>query len=194
MKLSSQWKILNRDQRHAWNAWAKSNPVLLDNGSFRRVSGHKAMTMVLRNRTVTGEAASPAVVPAAAAWLDGSLSLRDAGPYTRNAGYVGFRVEAALSAGTKWFVWATPPLDGGEVNPWRHLKFVKCLTLGVLAYDDVIPTFGADYLAVNGDWRGPGVDGVWPADKFIWFRLHHYANGQLSPGVMMPHNIIAEEL
>ena len=32
---------------------------------------------------------------------------------------------------------------------------------------------------------GPGADGAWPADKFIWFRLHQYANGQLGPGAMM---------
>ena len=70
MKLSTQWKPLNRDQRLAWNAWAKSNNVLLDDGSFRRVSGHKAMTMVLRNRALAGDAVNPGNPPAAAAWLD----------------------------------------------------------------------------------------------------------------------------
>ena len=46
MKLSNLWKSLTRDQRRAWSAWAKTNPVLLDDGSVRRVSGHKAMTMI----------------------------------------------------------------------------------------------------------------------------------------------------
>src|SRR5262245_52815811 len=50
MKLNTQWKTLTRDQRRAWNAWAKSNKVQLDDRSLRYVSGHKAMTIVLRNR------------------------------------------------------------------------------------------------------------------------------------------------
>ena len=108
MKLSTQWKTLTRDQRRVWNAWAKSNPVLLDDGSLRRVSEAHA-----------------------------------------------------------------------------QLRFVKCLSLGVLNVDDLVSTFGTDYAAVHGSWDGPGADGAWPADKFIWFRLHQYANGQLGPGAMM---------
>jgi len=50
MKASNLWRTLTRDQRRAWNAWAKNNEVLLDDGNVRRVSGRKAMTMVLRNR------------------------------------------------------------------------------------------------------------------------------------------------
>ena len=49
MKLSNLWKTLTRDQRRAWNTWAKNNKVLMDDGNVRRVSGHKAMTMVLRS-------------------------------------------------------------------------------------------------------------------------------------------------
>ena len=93
MKLSNLWKTLTRDQRRAWNAWARSNKVLLDDGSLRFVSGHKAMTMVLRQRAAAGDLANPAIVPAAFAWNNGALSLRDAGPWTVNLGFIGFRVE-----------------------------------------------------------------------------------------------------
>jgi len=127
MKTASQWKTLTQTQRRAWNAWAKSNKVLLDDGNTRFVSGRKAMTMVLRNRTVAGQALDPTVVPAAFAWQVGVLSLRDAGPWTVNMGYIGFRVEQILAAGTKWFVWATPPLDSDAPNPQAQMRFITCL-------------------------------------------------------------------
>ena len=109
MKISSEWKKLTQTQRRSWNAWARSNTVLLDDGNVRRVSGRKAMTMILRNRATAGDAANPTVVPAAFAWNAGALSLRDAGPWTVNLGFIGFRAEQILGAGTKWFVWATTP-------------------------------------------------------------------------------------
>ena len=192
MKLSNAWKTLTRDQRRGWNAWAKSNKVLMDDGNVRRVSGHKAMTMVLRNRSVAGEAANAATVPAAFAWLNGALSLRDAGPFTENAGYVGFRVEQNLGAGTKWFVWATPPLAGDVADAQRQLRFVKCMALGAQNINDLLATIGADYQAVNGSWDGPGEEGAWPVDMFIWFRLHQYANGQLGPAVGLKGRIVVE--
>lgn len=181
MKLSNLWKSLTRDQRRAWNAWAKSNKVLLDDGNVRRVSGHKAMTMVLRNRTVAGQALDPSVVPAAFAWNTGALSLRDAGPWTVNLGFIGFRVESALPLATKWFVWATPPLDGNTPNPQAQMRFITCLTLGALAANSLTPDLGPSYLPVCGSWDGPGLDGEWPTDKFIWLRVQQYANGQLGP-------------
>jgi hypothetical protein len=192
MKLSTQWKTLTRDQRRAWNAWAKNNAVLLDDGSLRRVSGHKAMTMVLRNRAVAGEAANPTVVPAATAWLNGALTLNDAGPFTENAGFVGFRAGQEIAVATKWFVWATPPVEASESDPHRLLRFVKCLALDAMAFEDLTPSFGGDYQAVLGPWDGPGEEGEWPTDHFIWFRVHQYANGQLGPGVMMKGRIQIE--
>jgi hypothetical protein len=185
MKTASQWKTLTRDQRRAWNAWAKDNPVLLDDGTVRRVSGRKAMTIVLRNRAIAGEAANPTTVPAAVAWLNNAFSLQDAGPYTDNAGYIGFRAEQNIPDGTKWFVWATPPVAGDETNPHRLLRFVKCYAPGEVPQEDLSPDFGPDYLPVWGSWDGPGLNGLWPTDHFIWFRVHQYANGQLSPGLMM---------
>ena len=192
MKTASQWKTLTRVQRLAWNAWAKSNKVLLDDGSLRRVSGRKAMTIVLRNRALAGDAANPTTVPAAVTWLNNALSLRDAGPFTENLGFVGFRAEQVLAAGLKWFVWATPPVDGSEIDPHRRLRFVKCLTPGALAYDDLTPTLGPDYQAVCGSWDGPGLEGLWPVDTLIWFRVHQYGNGQLGPAVMMKGRIQVE--
>lgn len=200
MKVSNLWRTLTREQRRTWNAWARDNKVLLDDGSVRRVSGRKAMTMVLRNRAIAGEAANPAVVPAAAEWLDGALSTRDAGPWTVGVGYVGLRADQDIPAGTKWFLWATPPLEASVANPRPLLRFMKFMTLDVMAVDDVTPNLGGDYEAVNGTWRGPGLvildedtglplvpeqrttEGEWPTTHFVWFRLHQYANGQLSPG------------
>lgn len=192
MKLSNLWKTLTRDQRRAWNAWAKSNKVLLDDGSLRFVSGHKAMTIILRQRAAASDPANPTIVPASFAWNNGALSLRDAGPFTVNVGYVGFRVEQILAAGTKWFVWATPPLDGNTPNPQAQLRFVKCMNLGALAVNDLTPDLGPSYLPVCGAWDGPGLDGAWPADKFMWLRVQQYANGQLGPSVTFKGRIQVE--
>ena len=185
MKAAKEWRTLTQTQRRAWNAWAKDNKVLLDDGNVRRVSGRKAMTMVLRNRASAGETADAAVVPAAATWLDGALSVDNAGPFTENAGYVGFRVAVALTEATKWFVWASPPVNDTELSPQRRLRFVKCMSLGVLAQGDVTPNIGPDYGAVCGSWDGPGEGGAWPVNTYVWFRVHQFANGQLSPGVVL---------
>ena len=192
MKLSKLWKPLTRDQKQAWRAWARNNQVLLADGSFRRVSGHKAMTRVMHNRALAGEAANPGVLPVAVAWLDGALDVTDSGPFTTNAGFVGFRVQQNLATSTKWFVWATPPVDANEMKPHQRLRFVTCMTLGALSYDDLVPDIGPDYEPVCGSWDGPGLDGAWPEDRFIWFRVHHYANGLLSPGVMLKGWITVE--
>ena len=66
------------------------------------------------------------------------------------------------------------------------------LSLGALAFDAVTPSFGSDYLAVLGSWDGPDEDGAWPTEKFVWFRLHQYFEGQLGPGVMMRGRIDVE--
>jgi hypothetical protein len=186
MKVSNLWRTLTRDRRRAWNAWAKDNKVLLDDGSVRRVSGRKAMTMVLRNRAIAGEAANPTVVPAAANWLDGALSLRDAGPFTENDGYIGFRCDQELPAGTKWFVWASALVLMTDEQPLTTLRFVTVMNLGAMAVEDVVPSIGGAYLAVHGDWHPPNDPPQnpphWDPPRRIWFRLHHYSNGALSPG------------
>ena len=192
MKLSKQWKTLTRDQKRAWMSWAKNNRLIVEDGNLRRVSGHKAFTMVLNNRALAGEAANPTVVPAAVTWLNGALSLYDAGPFTVNNGYVGFRVMQDLLSATKWFVWATPPVNDTELNPQRRLRFVKCMALGISALDDLVPDIGPDYQPVCGSWDGPGEEGEWPVDTFIWFRVHHYVEGQLSPGVTLKGRIQVE--
>ncbi len=192
MKASSEWKKLTKTQRRVWSAWAKNNPVLLDDGSVRRVSGRKAMTMVLRNRAIAGDAANPGVLPGEVTWSDGGLSLRDAGPFTTNAGFVGFRAEDNFPPGVKWFVWATAPVGAAEANAHRLLRFITVMTPSTLVVDDLTPSIGAAYSAVHGSWDGPGEDGEWPVDTFIWFRVHHYVEGQLSPGVIMQGRIQVE--
>jgi hypothetical protein len=196
MKTSSLWKSLTRDQRRAWNAWAKNNPALLDDGTVRRVSGRKAMTLVVRNRIKAGEAANPTAIPAAPNWMAGQVfSLRDAGPYTVNGGYLGFRCEQPVPAGTKWFVWATWPVNEGNLNAsglHSLLRFVKVLAPGAMGFDDMVPTMGPEYVAVNGSWVGPGYDGAWFSDKYVWFRVHQYVDGQLGPGLTMRGQIQVE--
>ncbi len=193
MKLATQWKNLTRDQRLAWNAWAKSNLVLLDDGSFRRVSGHKAMTMVLRNRTLAGDSLRPANPPAAAAWKDGALSLRDAGPFTENAGYIGFRCDTALTAASKWFVWGTAPVLANDQKPLASLKFISVLAVGVLAVNDITGSVGNAYLPIQGDWHPPfnpnQATPAWEPSRRMWLRLHHYVDGQLSPGRVLSGQI-----
>ena len=112
MKLSNLWKTLTRDQRRAWNAWAKSNKVVLDDGTIRRVSGHKAMTMVMRNRFVADEDRDETQIPWPTTWRLGAVSLRDCGPWTGSGapGDMRLRVEETTAVRTDWFVWATAPV------------------------------------------------------------------------------------
>ena len=189
MNLSKQWKSLTRDQKRTWVTWAKSNRVMLDAGNLRRVSGHKAFTVVLNNRALAGDAASPTVLPGATTWLDGALTILEAGPYTQQGGYIGFRLAQVLASATKWFVWATPPVTGAEVQPHPDFRFVKMLSLPAIGLGVAVPGFGAEYFAVHGSWSGPGAEGAWPTDHFIFFRVHHYAGGQLSPGVVLKGKI-----
>ena len=197
MKLSNLWKTLTRDQRRAWKAWAKNNPVLLDNGDVRLVSAHKAMTMVLRNRALAGEATNPTHVPDPTVWLDGALSTRDAGPWTENAGYIGFRADQDIAPNTKWFVWATPPVLTTEENPLPALKFITVINQAPMLTDEVTVSIGGDYLPIQGDWHPPFNPDVntqaWDPPRQIWFRLHQYVDGQLSPGRIMS-GFIAQEL
>lgn len=184
MKAVSEWKGLTKTQRRTWSAWAKNHPVLLDDGTVRRVGGRKAMSMAVRNRIAAGEAANPTVLPAEITWLDGALTLNDAGPFTTNAGFIGFRATQNLNAGTKWFVWATPPLPEATQVPLPSLRFVTCLAPGAVAQDDLVG-MNAQYLAVNGSWDGPDLDGAWPDPMCVWFRVNQYHEGYLSPGVTM---------
>jgi hypothetical protein len=83
-------------------------------------------------------------------------------------------------------------LTATETHPHRWLGFVKSLALGALANDAPTASFADDYRAVNGSFNGPGQDGEWPEDHFVWFRLHQYANGQLGPGVVLKGRIQVE--
>jgi hypothetical protein len=193
MKLSTLWNTLNRDQRRAWIGWAKNNPMLLDNGNPRHVSGHKAMTLVLRNRALAGEVLNPALLPAAAAWLDGSLSTSGAGPWTAGPGYIGFRCVTAIPVAAKWFLWASAPVLATEPKPLATLEFISVFSTGTMAVNAVTPSLGAAYLPVQGDWHPPvnpaQTTPHWDPPRKMWFRLHHYANGQLSPGVILSGEI-----
>ena len=185
------WKILTRDQRAAWQRWSKDHALVLDTGVLRRLCASRAFARVLALRLATGAAANPTVLPAAPSWLSVALSARDTGPFT-STGSAAFRVEAALSSATKWFVWATRPVPATEQNPLRLLRFVSCLSLGVLAQNDVTPSFASAYRSVLGSFDGPGEEGQWDPDHFVWYRVHQYLDGQLSPGSIFQGRIEVE--
>ncbi len=185
MKWNRQWKQLTRDQKAAWKTWARNNPVRLENGFVRRVSGEKAFTIVLNNRSIAGEAANPTVVPAAVTWLNNVLSLNDAGPFTSGSGHVGFRAGEDITAPSKWFVWAAPPRGGDDPTPLRKLRFIKCLSVPALAVDELGPNFVNDYTAVNGSLNDPVDGGEWYEERYVWFQIRQYANGQLAPAQTM---------
>lgn len=193
-KLSKQWKALTRDQKKVWRVWAKNNRVLLDAGNTRRVSGHKAMTIVLNNRATAGEPVNAGALPTPISWLSGVLSTRDAGPYTENAGYIGFRADQNIVTPTQWRVWATKPVPVNDPAPLASLRFIKHFSMGPMAVDDIVqPGLGPEYIAVHGSWDGPGADGDWsPAEMYVWFRLHQYHAGQLGPGVILKGRIAVE--
>ena len=179
--LSASWKSLTRDQRAAWNVWAKNHPMILDTGATRRLPASKAFTRVLSLRAASGAAENPTVLPTTPTWLSGALSARDTGPFTHPPGSACFRVEVALSSATKWFVWATPPVLATEQNPLPLLRFVTCLSLGVLAQNAITPSFATAYRSVLGSFDGPGVEGQWDPYHYVWFRVHQYLDGQLGP-------------
>jgi hypothetical protein len=107
-----------------------------------------------------------------AAWLDAAFSVRDAGATTQGAGYIGFRVEQNIPAGTKWFVWGTKLVLADEATPLAKLQFLGVMAPGALSAangGDVSPNLGAQFLAVHGDWHpgnihfdGERVSGVLP--------------------------------
>jgi hypothetical protein len=193
-KLSKQWKTLTRDQKKTWRDWARSNRMTLESGAVRRVSGHKALTIVLSNRAVAGEAVNASTLPTSINWLSGALSTRDAGPYTENAGYVGFRADQNIAVATQWRVWATKPVPVNDPAPLASLRFIKHFSMGPMVVDDIVqPSLGPEYIAVHGSWDGPGNDGDWsPAEMYVWFRLHQYHGGHLGPGVILKGRIAVE--
>ena len=194
MKMNATWKTLTRDQKKSWSTWAKNNAVLLPDGQCKVVAARKAFTIVLQQRGTAGVALTPTVVPAAFTWLTGQFSLRDNGPFTSSTGYVGLRCEANLLAGTKWFVWATPPVLADEGEPRRMFRLVKVLSPGAMAENDVTANLATEYRAVCGEFNGPGADGAWDEgdEHYVWFRICQYANGQLGPATVARAMIVVE--
>lgn len=193
MKTSTQWQTLSRDQKQAWQQWAKNNPVFLDSGELRRVSAPKAFTIILTNRALAGAAANKGTPPTAVMWLSGALSTESAGPFTDNEGYMGFRATDDLPQPTKWFVWASRPVAADETAPLATLQFIKFLPLDPMAVDDPTLGFQADYRTVHGSFNGPGENGDWGEDeRYIWFRVQQYHEGQLGPALILKGRIQVE--
>ena len=196
MKLSNLWKSLSRDQRRAWNVWARSNKLVLDDGNQRRVNGHKAMTLVMRNRFIADEDRDETQIPLPTTWRPAAVSVRDCGPWTGSGapGDMRLRVEETTAVRTDWFVWATAPvlLAGSGVRlAYRFLREVNVME-GQLA-GQTTENFAADYVRVWGSFFGPGPAGTWPEDRYIYFRVHQHFDGQLGPALGF-RGLIAEEL
>ncbi len=190
IQLKEQWKSLNEEERKLWTEWAKSNEILLPSDALGRVNAQKAFEIILNNRFTAGEVLKAALPPEKTEWFSEALSLRDAGPFTENAGYMGLRADRPITASTKWFVCATPLLSEYDVYPEGQFNFIKLLSLGKMEFDDLTPDFAPDYRAVFGSFNSPGGDGQWwNPPKFIWFKIYEYNDGQLSPGVMLKGRI-----
>ena len=103
-----------------------------------------------------------------------------------------FRAALDIVGPAKWFVWATPPLPGTESDPLRWLRFVTCLAVGTIASDALTDNFATEYRAVLGTFNGPGAEGAWPEDHFVWFAVHQCNRGQLGPGQVLKGQIQVE--
>ena len=64
--------------------------------------------------------------------------------------------------------------------------------MAVIATDELTDNFAPDYRLVNGSFNGPGENGAWPTDHFVWFRVHQYGNGQLGTGAVLKGQIQVE--
>jgi hypothetical protein len=181
------WMRLSKSLRADWNEWARANEILVRVGRVnepRHVSGRVAFETVERNRALAGDVQTLGKLPVVGTFLDGKLSNIDCGPYTNGIGYIGFRTVEALGAPTKWFVWATAPVEHADSRCFQTLAFIKVLTLGALEAESLIAPINDDYEAVHGEWRPPGYGqgAIWDPLRVIRFRLHHYLDGVLSPG------------
>ena len=192
MDTSKLWKTLNDDEQRAWRVWAKNNAVITDAGEPARVNAFGAFETVLKRRAVAGEPLNEKTPPDETRWIGAALSIRDAGPFTTGQGYFGFRAETNIATPTCWFVWATPPVDESETDPERLLQFVTHFHATPMETDEVTENLGPTYREVLGSWAGPGEEGAWPAEKFIWVRLHEYIDGQLGPAILLRGRIQVE--
>jgi hypothetical protein len=122
------------------------------------------------------------------------------GRLVKAVAYIGFRPEQDLAAGTKWFVWASAMALLDDPQPLATMRFLGVLAPPALstAAHDVTPSMGTNYMQLHGDWRpvfDPELDTIyaqWHPPRKIWFRLHHYVDGALSPGVILGGTIIPE--
>jgi hypothetical protein len=51
--------------------------------------------------------------------------------------------------------------------------------------DGLTPNFVSDYQAVNGSLNDPVDGGEWTEERYVWFQIRHYVNGQLGPAQTM---------
>lgn len=201
-ELSVAWKSMTSKEKKSWKDWAKANCIYVETDTECRIVGaRKAFGAVMKNRFLAGDSLRATTTPIHVDWASqhsGALSIRDAGPFTENEGYVGFRADRELVDSTKWLVWATPPLDKSVALSQKKLKLVKQLqflasfSIGPIGYDDIIPSLGSKYQKVIGPFDGPGSDGAWPDETHIWFRLQQYVDGQLGPAQILDGRIQVE--
>ena len=128
MKLIKQWKSFTRDQKAAWNKWAKVNRVVLPNWNVDYVTGHKACTLIAANRALFGWTYPITQTPDGYTPLLPTPFLNnvDCGAYTSGAGTLVLRTAVMLNAEeSNFLVWATPPVTADVVNPAPLFRFCK---------------------------------------------------------------------
>ena len=196
MRLTKQWKTFTRDQKAAWNKWAKVNRVVLPDGNVDFVSGRKACTLINANRALFGWNFPAAQTPEGYAPLLPTpfLTNVDCGAYTTGAGELVLRSLVQLNAEeSNFLVWATPPVTGDVIDPGPLFRFCKAFALmDDVLVDTFIPNFASDYRAKVGSFNGPGLEGLWDTPHFIWFRIHECYAGQLGPATVFRTGIYVD--
>ena len=196
MRLLKEWKGLTRNQKIAWNSWAKRNRVMLPNGLLDFVSGHKACTIITGYRALFGWTYPITQTPDGYTPLLPTPFLNnvDCGAYTTGAGQLVLRTAVQLNAEeSNFLVWATPPVTADVVNPSPLFRFCKAFA----PQDDIlvntfIPNFATDYRAKVGSFNGPGLEGLWDTPHYIWFRIHECYAGQLGPATVFRAGIYVD--
>ncbi len=196
MKLLKEWKGLTRNQKIAWNKWAKINRVMQPNGLLDYVSGHKACTIIAGYRALFGWTFPIAQTPEGYTPLLPTPFLNnvDCGAYTTGAGQLVLRTAVLLHAEeSNFLVWATPPVTADVVNPSPLFRFCKAFAPDVdIPVNTFIPNFAAAYRAKVGSFNGPGLEGLWDTPHYIWFRIHECYCGQLGPATVFRAGIYVD--
>lgn len=106
-----------------------------------------------------------------AKWSAPPFSTLDAGPFTENFGYVGFRFARDTILTTAWAIYATPPHPVGEVHGHSDYEFISLIHLEPAPIGEVTRNLVSEYEKVHGPIDGPLIDGAWPQAMEVSFMV-----------------------